>query len=181
MWESKAKDNPDPPSPTAQTSYKMRVTAEAKERMLGFAVIAIMVVVSLFVREIYRGVERSLDGYGWIEHSRDTPIWIGGEWLTGEYRICKMPLMPGHNLPSSAHLLCGKSFEQDADSWPVDFIGSIPDHDLYELMGTNWIAVEQYFHVLPVTYWGRINRTGQLMFSWRCQRQASGLECKAIN
>jgi hypothetical protein len=141
----------------------------------------LLILACLWLRTGHWNTYRLLDGYGWIEHSHDTPIWIGGEWLTGEYRICKMPLMPGHSLPSSAHLLCGQRFEQETDSWPVDFIGSVPDHDFYELMGANWDAVEQHFHVLPVRYWGRINRTGQLMFSWRCQKQASGLVCDAIN
>jgi hypothetical protein len=141
----------------------------------------LLILACLWLRTGRWNTYRLLDSYGWIEHSHDTPIWIGGEWLTGEYRICKMPLMPGHSLPSSAHLLCGKNFEQEADSWPTDFIASIPDHDFYELMGANWEAVEQHFHVLPVRYWGRIDRTGQLMFSWRCQRQASGLVCDAIN
>ena len=150
-------------------------------RILGVVFIAVWITTPFWVPKLYRSVKRSLDNSGWLEHSHDTPIWIGGEWLTGEYRICKMPLMPGHNLPSSAHLLCGQNSEQGADLWPVDFIASIPDHDFYELMSANWGAVEQHFHVLPVRYWGRIDRTGQLMFSWRCQRQARGLECKALN
>jgi hypothetical protein len=178
MWEAKAKDNPDEPLSAVQIRRK----ADAKqERILSFVVPAIFIAACLFAPEIYRSVERAIDNSGWIEHSHDTPIWIGGEWLTGEYRICKMPLMPGHSLPSSAHLICGQNYVQDADLWPVDFIGSIPDHDFYELMGSNWAALEQHFHVLPVRYWGRINRTGQLMYSWRCQKEASGLDCKALN
>jgi len=44
----------------------------------------------------------SLNENGWIEHAHDTPVWIKGEWLVGEYRLCRMPLMPNQALPDSA-------------------------------------------------------------------------------
>lgn len=51
---------------------------------------------------------RILDGYGWVEHDHDTPVWIQGEWLAGEYRICQMPGPVWGELPTYAYLLCGK-------------------------------------------------------------------------
>ena len=32
----------------------------------------------------------SLDESGWIVHNHDTPVWVQGDWLVGEYRDCKM-------------------------------------------------------------------------------------------
>ena len=171
MWN--ARDNPDQLPPAAMTGRKRVDFTDVMAWMIVVVWIVFWLTASFWVGMV--------DDSGWIPHSHDTPVWIGGEWLTGEYRVCKMPLMPRHNLPSSAHLLCGQIYDQDVDAWPVDFIGSIPNHDFYELMGSNWAAVDQYFHVLPVKYWGRIDRTGRLNFSWRCQRQESGLVCDAIN
>jgi hypothetical protein len=97
---------------------------------------------------------RVLDTRGWIEHEHDTSVWIHGEWLIDEYRVCEMPGKVWGELPGSAHLLCRSGGPQ---------------------------AIEGKFHVLPVRYWGRIDRTGQTSFSWRCQKEASGLVCKALN
>jgi hypothetical protein len=149
-------------------------------RAVGVFVIA-WVVIALAINAC-AWVEGTIDDFGWIRHSHDTPVWIGGDWLTGEYRACKMPLMPNHSLPASAHLICGQDFKEDLDDpWPQDFVGSIPNHDLYELMGSKWDAAEHYFHVLPVMYWGRIDRNSQMTFSWRCQKETSGLTCYALN
>jgi hypothetical protein len=27
---------------------------------------------------------------GWIPHGHDTPVWIAGDWMVGEYRDCEM-------------------------------------------------------------------------------------------
>jgi hypothetical protein len=125
---------------------------------------------------------RVLDGTGWIEHDHDTPVWIKGEWLAGEYRVCQMPLVPGQPLPDSAHLLCAqRHVEMDEDAWPPDFIDSISEIEFVELIDGKWSPLEHYFHVLPVSYWGRIDRSDRTMFSWRCQNKTSGLECKALN
>lgn len=45
--------------------------------------VAFIVVVSIIGYE-------SLDTSGWIKHNRDTPIWIKGDWMIGEYRNCQM-------------------------------------------------------------------------------------------
>lgn len=127
---------------------------------------------------------RVLDDLGWIEHDHDTPVWIKGEWLAAEYRVCQMPLLPGQQLPDSAHLLCGQGEGenvQDKDAWSPDFIGSVPDHEFWGLMAGKWLAVETHFHVMPVNYWGRIDRSDQRMFLWRCQRKNNSLTCEALD
>ncbi len=172
-----------PQTNTDQThpSYKQRVRQSAKEAAVGWTGLIIAVVLFLCAKSIYGVIEGAVDDSGWVEHSRDTPVWISGEWMTGEYRVCKMPLMPRKTLPSSAHLLCGVNYAADEESWPVDFINSISEHGFNGLMGSKWDAVEQYFHVLPVKFWGRIDRGDRTSFSWRCQRKQSEIECKALN
>lgn len=167
---------------TLRPDHKEQVTENAKERILSWTGIIALFVLLLFTKNIYEAIRGAVDDSGLIQHSYDTPVWIGGDWLTGEYRVCQMPLLPTKSLPTSAHLLCGQTGKDVVDEWPVEFMEDISNHDFYGLMGATWSpSLEQHFHVLPVRYWGRIDRTGQLMFSWRCQRRASALECKAIN
>lgn len=97
---------------------------------------------------------RLADYYGWIEHDHDTPVWIQGDWMRDEYRICEMPGKLFGDLPEHAHLLCG--------------IGDPK-------------AIQGEFHLLPVKYWGRIDRTDSPTYSWRCQKEFIGLVCKALN
>ena len=101
MWEAKAKDNPDEPLPTTQTRRKKVDSTDVIGRMLGFVFIAIWVTSPFWIPRVYNSAKRNLDIFGWIPHSHDTPIWIGGEWLTGEYRICEMPGYPWGGLPES--------------------------------------------------------------------------------
>jgi len=44
----------------------------------------------------------SLDESGWITHDHDTPTWIQGDWLQGEYRTCDMPVRV-------VRLFCGRT------------------------------------------------------------------------
>ena len=46
-------------------------------------------VVGLIVALVVDGYQ-SLDNSGWITHDHDTPVWIQGDWLVGEYRDCQM-------------------------------------------------------------------------------------------
>lgn len=164
---------------------RSRSKVEVVGRILAVVAIVIWVVACGFEKEIYNAAKGSLDDSGWIEHSHDTPIWIGGDWMVGEYRVCQMPVMWNLTLPHSIHLICGQDFKPDLEQpWPPDFQNSISSHDLYELIDGHWDAVDHVFHVLPVKYWGRIDRKrteDQVTFAWRCQREANELECKAIN
>jgi hypothetical protein len=125
---------------------------------------------------------RVLDDYGWIEHNHDTPVWIQGEWLTDEYRVCEMPGESWGELPASAHLLCGRGEPQAIEGvWPAGFRDGLSVQESIQLQNGHWAGLEQHFHVLPVEYWGKIDRTDRTGFSWRCQKKTSGLECKAMN
>lgn len=123
-----------------------------------------------------------LDETGWIEHSHDTPVWIEGEWLTGEYRICQMTGPLWGELPTYAHLLCGKGLQNVDGVWPAPFRNSLSAEEIRGVFIVGHSdAVEHYFHVLPVGYWGMIDRKDKGTFSWSCQKQEKGLECKALN
>jgi hypothetical protein len=126
-------------------------------------------------------VKNCLDDAGWIPHSIDTPTWMGGDWLTGEYRSCDMPGGLWGRLPTNAHLLCSSDGRAREGLFPAQFHDSISPEEENSLEGGSWHGLGGHFHVLPVKYWGRIDRKDKLIFIWRCQRQASGLECGAIN
>lgn len=96
-----------------------------------------------------------------VDH--DTPVWIQGDWLVGEYRVCQMrtkmqPAGPD-SLAKLPRLFCG----QDA-SGIVDFQRAtnpalqdttIPDGDVFTVSVTS-DALDSYFHVLPIRYFGTV-------------------------
>jgi hypothetical protein len=130
-----------------------------------------------------------LDEHGWIEHSHDTPVWIKGDWMVGEYRDCGMrtkAAQSGVVLSQEAkaklpRLFCG---DWGAQKGGWEFMDTTPDSD----QATNamfrqgdWKELDRNFHVLPVRYQGRIDRLDKLFVSWRCQRLSQSLECKALD
>lgn len=182
MWETNAKDNPDQPLPTAQTSRKKVDSTDLIGRILAVVLITVWVSSPYWIPRVYNSAKRTLDNSGWIEHSHDTPIWIGGEWLTGEYRICEMPGYLWGRLPDSAHLLCSSGDPRAIEGiWPAEFRTSLSTEESNQVASGSWEGLERHFHILPVKYWGRIDRRDRTGFSWRCQKEASGLECKALN
>jgi len=156
-----------------------------------FAYAALFFVVAL----VYTYLPITLDNAGWIPHSHDTPVWIQGDWLVGEYRTCQLMTttpVAGRVLSQEARaelprLLCGRT---DADR----IAGSLDEFE-NAMLGTgiasnaivsatdngDWSALDGYFHVLPVRYYGRIERPDKLYVSWRCQRESESLTCKALN
>ncbi len=176
MWE--AKENSDQPLSAAQTSRKKVDFTDVIARIVVIAFIAFWVTFPFWVH----AAKMTLDNSGWIPHSHDTPIWIQGDWLAGEYRICEMPGYLWGGLPESAHLLCSSGDPRAVEGvWPVEFRESLSSDEAYRIDMGLWYGLERHFHVLPVKYWGRIDRTDRTGFSWRCQKEASGLECKALN
>jgi hypothetical protein len=131
---------------------------------------------------------RLSDESGWIEHEHDTPVWIQGQWLKGEYRVCQMPRFidsPLSQHHSTLHLICGEAFGQSLqygeDAWIYHFGGKLTNSELYALNGGSWSEVEHFFHILSVHYWGRINRSDRPVLSWRCQRNRESLTCNALD
>lgn len=124
----------------------------------------------------------SADGSGWAPHSHDTPVWIGGDWMTGEYRICDMPGNLWGRIPKSAHLLCSSGDPRAAQGvMPSEFHDELSSQEIEQLNNGSWAGLESHFHVLSIKYWGRIDRRDRYIFVWRCQRISNGLVCYAIN
>ncbi len=134
-----------------------------------------------------------LDSSGWIPHDHDTPVWIQGDWLVGEYRDCQMrtKTVAGgdktlDNLNRLPRLFCGKDANglfdfqhtNGAEPPPPDQVPPEGAMYLYTVTGDE---LEQDFHVMPVRYDGRIDRIDKWVIAWRCQRLSASLECKALD
>lgn len=141
------------------------------------------------------GLDQKLDNSGWIPHRHVTPVWIQGDWMPGEYRVCQMrtktDLPDAKGLDSLAklpRLFCGENSNGLIDFQVSVMPGlaflkgreeSMPSDEV--LMGVTSSELDRYFHDLPVTYWGRIDRKDKLVIAWRCQRNSKSLTCKALN
>ena len=136
---------------------------------------------------------QDLDNSGWITHDHDTPVWIQGEWLVGEYRDCQMrtKTVAGgdkalDNLDKLPRLFCGKDanglfdFQRTNGAVPPP-PDRVPPKGAMYLYTVTADELEQDFHVMPVRYSGRIDRTDKWVISWRCQRLSASLECNALN
>ena len=141
-----------------------------------------------------------------VDH--DTPVWIQGDWLVGEYRVCQMrtkmqPADPD-SLAKLPRLFCG----QDSIGY-VDFqleTNSARQTALIPSGNVTDDAFDSYFHILPVSYFGSIktsdvkgfkydpngpdrykdfiydyDRSDKWVISWRCQRNAESLTCKSLD
>jgi len=137
---------------------------------------------------IYGGYEW-LDGDGWIPHNHDTPVWIHGDWMVGEYRDCGMrTTTPFAGIVQSQEaraelprLFCGKNWAAEG---VAEFETAMPDPDaaVNAILGKgDWGALDNSFHILPVIYHGQIDRPDAVFVSWRCQRLSESLVCKALN
>lgn len=138
---------------------------------------------------------KSLDEAGWLTHNRDTPVWIAGNWMVGEYRDCGMlTTTPPDGIVQTEQaraqlprLFCGKNWDSEG---VLEFQSAMPDYTVAAdaVWGRgNWDVLNSYFHVLPVRYNGRIERPDSVFTSWRCQRQGNsllssdGIICNALN
>jgi hypothetical protein len=120
-----------------------------------------------------------LNNAGWISHSHDTPVWIQGEWLAGEYRECDMqtstPAFEGshydaEDLKTLPRLFCGRAANGFFE-WSETKTGT----------DVSWQTISGDFHTLPVSYFGRLERPDKWRIPWRCQRNSNSLTCKALN
>jgi hypothetical protein len=121
----------------------------------------------------------SLKQNGWIPRSHDTPVWIQGDWLVGEYRECDMqtstPAFEGshydaEDLKTLPRLFCGRAANGFFE-WSETKTGT----------DVSWATISGDFHTLPVSYFGRLERPDKWRVSWRCQRNSNSLTCKALN
>jgi hypothetical protein len=148
-----------------------------------------LVGLAILVGLIY-GAYNWLDQAGWIPHNHDTPVWIAGDWLVGEYRDCGMltktqltgSVRSQEVLAELPRLLCGREWDNAGFLEFEDATTGVSEATKSALWyGGDWSALDGYFHVLPVRYNGRIDRPDSVFDSWRCQRNSESLTCKALN
>jgi len=133
-----------------------------------------------------------LDDGGRISHSNETPVWIQGDWLVGEYRDCQMRTKTDppqrkdiDSLDKLPRLFCGEDanglfdFQREIEPSLHD-VQTPPEGSMY-FIGVTADDLDRDFHVLPVRYFGRIDRTDKWVISWRCQRLSESLECRALD
>lgn len=151
----------------------LRILAKAG----GYAILAFLVVIALYGYQ-------TLDRAGYVAHNHDTPVWIAGDWMVGEYRLCDMPV-------KTTRLFCGK--DTVAGHGIPGFVDSVSEADADKALEagmtrnsqTDLTPLEKYFHVLPVRFNGRLerperDRDGEVL-SWRCQRERDSLTCNALD
>jgi len=138
----------------------------------------------------YQGIDES----GWITHNHDTPVWIQGDWLVGEYRDCQMRTrtVPAQrkdldSLNELPRLFCAEDanglfdFQHETALIPPPPDTEAPPPGAMYFLGVTANDLDRDFHVLPVRYFGRIDRQDKWVISWRCQRNSNSLTCKALD
>jgi hypothetical protein len=108
------------------------------------------------------GGYHALDDAGWIPHTRTVDVYMKGEWLQGENRVCIG--VPNWNIPN-------------------------PHVELATLNCVPEALNELQPHNLNVRFWGKIDRPdlvrNQIMigadFRWRCTHESESFVCRAIN
>jgi len=137
-------------------------------------------IVGLLLVGICIGVTRG----GWIPHRLDTLVWIQGDWQDGEYRSCQF-LLP------AKRLLCG-SWESARHGGSLsEFISQVSNDDftvafhaaMTKSTESEWASLGKYFHVLPVIYHGRTQRSDRerVLMPFVCLRRDDVLTCNASN
>lgn len=140
--------------------------------------------------DAWRTYQNDQDNKGQIEHDHVTPVWIQGDWLVGEYRQCEMrtKTVPEQDkdldsLDKLPRLFCAADsnglFDFQSEFEPSLHNAQAPKPGFMYFVGVTASELDDDFHVLPVRYWGRIDRTDKWVIDWRCQRMSASLECKA--
>lgn len=130
----------------------------------------------------------------WTAHDLDTRVWIGGEWLVGEFRYCQMQTGFGRgseenrnfveNLP---RLYCGEE-EADTPKFETDTASVLTSPDSSTAPGGVSPPIDSAlgpdshrFHLMRVHFVGRIERSNQPLALWRCKRSSDSLDCMSIH
>ena len=138
----------------------------------------LLFIVGFLVCLAYGGYS-DLDKYGWIPREHDTPTWIGGDWMVGEYRECDLltttPVVEGNtyskdDLLHLPRLYCGR-----AEGGFFEYAGQREGTDV------SWDAIGKDFHTFSVKYWGMLERPDRWKDARRCKRLSETIECKALN
>jgi hypothetical protein len=160
-------------------NWTRELARDLSEAGAGIAKVVGWLVSAGFALVIAVSLYQWLDNSGWIPRSHDTPVWIQGDWLVGEYRECDMqtttPAFEGshydaEDINTLPRLFCAKQANGFFD-WSETKTGT----------DTSWQTIGRDFHTLPVSYFGRLERLDKWRISWRCQRNTESLSCKALD
>lgn len=98
--------------------------------------------------------------------------------MVGEYRDCDM----------LTTTIVGKGqhySSEESENFPrlfcAEVAGGFNRYVAFRGDDISWAAVGKDFHILPVKYFGRLERPDKVFISWRCQRNSNSLTCKALN
>lgn len=105
---------------------------------------------------VYSVIRNATDDTGWVSHDKAVDVYMKGDWLVGENRVCdgiQKPQADGTYLVDA--LIC----PSDA---PVDNP-----------------------HNITVRFWGKISRPDAVrqdrLPTWQCTRNSDGFTCKALD
>lgn len=159
-----------------------------REFINNLGILCIMVVVILLLGMFFLSSAR------WIKTqvenlpiSHDTPVWIHGDWIIGEYRICQMQTTtppPGITLTPEVQAELPRLFCDEGQGGSIAFLYELREDPQAMTAAVNaishggdWNEFDGKFHVLPVSYHGPIDKSGKVLVFWRCQRKSDSLEC----
>ena len=142
-------------------TFRVNIAAARRFFWIGAKSFFVIFVMALLVVGSLIGYQ-SLDKAGWLVHNHDTPVWIQGDWLVGEYRDCQMrtPTVPAQkkeldSLDSLPRLLCGEdanglfNFQRETALVPVPPNIQAPPLGLMYLFGVTASELDNKFHTLP--------------------------------
>jgi len=105
------------------------------------------------------GGYNELDDKGWIQHTNNVDLYMKGEWLQGENRMCTgfQSFPSGKNEPPRlTSLSCPETY-----------------------------ALDEIPHNMTIKFWGKVSRPDMtkagLWLSWQCTRNSDGFVCRALN
>ena len=181
MWE--AKENPDQPMSTARISRK-KGGFGCNWEGAGLCIHRLLDNNSLLDTE---GLQQRQKDFGQLR--LDTPLARHPNLDWRRVATRRIPHLrdagiPVGGLPGSAHLLCSSGDPRAIEGvWPAGFRESLSSDEAYRIDTGLWYGLERHFHVLPGQVLGknRPHRPNRFFFFGRCQKEASGLECKAMN
>lgn len=117
-----------------------------------------LVLVIALIGGATEGIYSWLNDAGYVPHTATVDVYIKGDWLNGENRVCdSIPKGAGNSDPAMI----------DALFCPEQIIGEPPPA-----------------HNMDVHFWGKVSRPDAFAvkaLSWRCTRTSDGFTCYALD
>jgi hypothetical protein len=111
----------------------------------------------LFLLSLIVVAAYELDEVGWIPHHHDTPVFISGAWMIGEFLTCEMQAVTLDRGATYDYFLDCAGREGKPHRLPIRYWGRLERDDV-----------------------GRLEKH-QRLGKWQCQRTEDSLICKALD